>query len=193
MFYARSIQPYNTLKSVHRFEAAYRLDSKDIDRDLLKIIEKTNIEYLIKNATKKKIPKPEFLYHGSPVSGIKVLKPSSRTRPGVLKNKVFRAVYATDILSYACAFGFPWSNGEGFELIFTNDKVELGVPKQYKDRIQKPLFVYVVKGEYFELLPEAAPKGHNYFSKTPVPVERVTKYKSVKDALLKFECKIYFI
>lgn len=51
----------------------------------------------------------KILYHGSPEGNIKKFELRKNTTPGILGENVKPAIYATDILAYAVAFGFPWS------------------------------------------------------------------------------------
>jgi hypothetical protein len=134
------------------------------------------------------IKKPIKLFHGSTVNDIKILEPQKRYTPHGVD---LTAIYATHSLEFAIAQSFPWSSDEGFNLSFFGDKMELTVPKKFRERLLQPTNVYVVSSRNFKFTKEET-TGYTWHSIKPVKVLDVMKFKSVRKALIDLKVKIKY-
>lgn len=127
----------------------------------------------------------KVLYHGSPEGNIQKFELRKNTTPGILGKDVKPAIYATDILVYAVAFGFPWSsNNDEVELSFLeNGKVELIVPEKIRARLREKVYVYVFDATKFELIPNADPINHNFWTHEEIDILDKIEFESVEIAL----------
>jgi hypothetical protein len=131
---------------------------------------------------------PKFVFHASPTGDIKEFEPRNGATPTVENRQSPARVYATDNPAYAAGHGFDWSTNEGVSLGFRTDEVgqevlELEVPSALTNRLNKPVYVYSLPGELFDLLPHVAPFGHNYASTTPVKPIDVARFPDVRTAV----------
>lgn len=131
----------------------------------------------------------EYLYHGSVVQNIKILEPRKRHTPSATID--FSAIYATPLPAYAVTHSFPWTSDEGFDVNVTNGKVEMIVPKEYRERLQVPISIYKVFATDFVHTKDEE-SGYTWHATCSVPVLEEAKYGSVEDALNKLGCALKF-
>ena len=139
--------------------------------------------------------KPEFVYHGSDQADIEEFEPRTRYTPGALQGQEMPpAIYAGDDPAYAAAHAFPWGSAEGFNLRYEAGKVVLAVPEQLAHRLEQKVYIYKLSGDAFEVLPDVAPEGHNFWSKVHTkPVEQPVAFDSVREAIEHFGGEIRII
>ena len=125
----------------------------------------------------------QFLYHGSSTPNIKEFEPRKRYTPGALGKDVPPAIYATDDAAYASGHAFPWSSKEGFDLRYENGKLVLIVPEKEQDRLNQKIYIYKLKADNFELLPDVSPKGRTFWSLKPATPIEVKEFQTVKEAV----------
>ncbi len=128
------------------------------------------------------------LYHGTVAEGVEALAPRRRYTPGALGDDPPPAVYATDDPAYAAAHAFPWSSKEGFGLSYDapyerGGRPVLRVPAAQEHRLERPVFVYALPAEGFELLGTVTPLGQNYRIEAPVPPVGVERFPTVRAAV----------
>jgi hypothetical protein len=121
------------------------------------------------------------LYHGSPIKGIKILKPAKLSIPTTMQD-INKKVYAALTKAYAATHSFAWGTKEGFKLIVTDKGIKLKVPKQHEKRLKKPAYIYTINKEGFEELP-IEPKGYNFATEKEVPTIKEEHYNTVKEAI----------
>lgn len=139
--------------------------------------------------------KPEFVYHGSNQPDIAEFEPRKRYTPGAYEGQeVPAAVYAGDDAAYAAAHAFPWNSDEGLRLGYEEGKVVLAIPEKLASRLDQKVYIYKLAGDSFELLPDVAPEGHNFWSKQGVkPVEPAMIFESVRKAVEYFGGEVRII
>ena len=122
----------------------------------------------------------EYLYHGSIIQNLKILKPRKRYTPA---GKIdFAAIYATKLPAYAACHSFPWSSKEGIDLNIIGNKISLEIPSKFKDRLKTPISIYKISSKDFEHTKEES-TGLTWHSKKQTPIIEEVKYASVKEAL----------
>ena len=129
------------------------------------------------------------LYHGSYNGKITKFEPRINTTPN--GREMPPSVYATDIIAYAVAFGFPWSTDmDNVELSFNGNNVELIVPSMIEERINQKVYVYLFDSKDFELIKDAEPLGHNFVTQKAVTPIDVIEFESVQSALISLGSKV---
>lgn len=124
------------------------------------------------------------LFHGSQTDNIEMLVPQKRFVPGN-DTAPPSAIYASDHPAYAAAHAFPWITSEGVNLYFDRKLVVLEVPKNIEERLKKPIFVYTVPADTFEIVASDA-VGHNFRSIKPVRCLAKRRFETVIDAVTTF-------
>lgn len=127
--------------------------------------------------------KPELLFHGSDVADIENLEPRKRFTPA--GKDVPERIYAGDNPAFAAAHSFPWGSAEGFRLSVEEGKVVFEVPKKFKDRLTKKVYIYKLPSEKFEITTEEE-TGHTFHSQEAVKPIGVEEFESVQDAIEHF-------
>lgn len=125
-----------------------------------------------------------ILFHGSQTDNIEILEPRKRFVLGKDLSSPF-AIYATDHPAYAAAHAFPWATTEGVNLYFNRQQVILEVPKAIEERLKKPIFIYTVPAETFEVVTCDA-LGHNFRSVKPVRCVAKRRFETVIEAVTSF-------
>ena len=124
----------------------------------------------------------EYLYHGSTVSGIKVLEPHKRFTPAAKIE--YAAIYASSLPLIAAAHAFPWTSDEGIDFTINDGTVVLSVPMILKDRLNQPISIYKVSADKFRLTTEEE-TGYTWDTEESIEVLEEILYSSVNQAFRK--------
>ena len=123
----------------------------------------------------------EYLYHGSTISGLKILEPRKRFTPA---GKIeYATVYASPLAIVAAAHSFPWASDEGIDFkISDKSELELLVPKLQAERLDQPISIYTVSAEHFRPTTEDE-TGLTYHTEESVEVLGESAYPSATEAI----------
>ena len=132
----------------------------------------------------------QFLYHGSPISGLKRLEPHKRFTPA--GNIEYHAVYASSLPLVAAAHSFPWTSDEGVDFVVKGESVMLVVPQEIRDRLLQSVSVYTISAITFRHTAEDV-SGYTWDSQEVVDVIEEKKYPSVEAAFADLGGSISFV
>jgi hypothetical protein len=124
-----------------------------------------------------------FLYHGSSVPGLKILKPFQRYKPGA--GAAFAAVYATPFPTVAAIHGFEWKSEDRIDFTVASGIAILIIPVAQEHRLAQPVSVYRVMPDGFQKTSEDA-SGTTWHSTDPVGVCDEAYFTSVSAAIREF-------
>ena len=133
---------------------------------------------------------PKFLYHGTVTANIEEFEPRKRFTTG--EADVPPRIYATDRPDFAVMHAFPWSSDEGIDIVERDGKLYLQIPKQLKERLNQPIYVYKLSGDGF-VLTEEEETGNTYHCEEPRIPESVERFDSVTDAVHHYGGVVEFI
>jgi hypothetical protein len=126
----------------------------------------------------------DVLFHGSPVQGLKTLKPMRESNP-MIESDSPPAVYAGITAAYSATFAFPGGSNHGVERgsESDNDPFTLTVPSELAHHLYGPASVYVLPANEFEVQPHIPPEGWNFRSLTPVNVLEELQFPTIRQAI----------
>jgi len=136
------------------------------------------------------VDQPKYLYHGSDIQNLKILKPKNNSTHD--KSKINR-VYVADTKQIASAFTFRWDDSTGIKCGWVgNDSklITLEIPKNFLYLLDKPCSIYTVSPKFFT---RSTGGFEEYYTTQQINVVSEEQFNSSKEAIEKYKCRIKII